>query len=645
MTVPGIVLATLAVLPSDRMAMADRMFDRGEWAAARSEYAALEGAQGIAPDELLYRLAECARLAGDAPGARAAYAKLLDRYPLSRHAARSRLMKALSGASDGVKIAELKLLDTDKTDAKTRAAALYHLGSLAKDADALDRCARLDPSGPYALYAKFKHASIIAESGDPVVRRSAIRELIDIHYGPDKELAREAVYFAATRSYSDGRYGEASTLFRRYLKMYPGDKREKDVRNMAAWSDYLAGRYRDAAALCGEGSTDDAAYLLAACAYASGDNASARDLMLKYLEKHPQGKYRKSVELPLARMAFDAAEASGDGAGVLEAAKRAAALSGAAQDKVRLAWALEKAGRDAEALAAYEAVASEFPGTGDAAEALFRKAMMDVRAGRWSPAELALAESIAAGGNPRRKAEALYWRGIAATRLGHDAEGAGFLEEALAAGIPIDESREARMILADGAFKSGRLAAAKAEYAKLVREGAADRMGASKIHSVGRFLLECAEGESALDAVRICAKALEERGKSPEWRQAAFALLGECEEAAGEFSAAIGSYRRAMAEAVRTDESRVASLNLGILLSKAGEYAEAESALKESVSLNASDPARRATAYLQLAKNCEASGDVRGACAYATVLASLFEGSAQADEAKKILEAHPGEAK
>ena len=65
---------------------------------------------------------------------------------------------------------------------------------------------------------------------------------------------------------------------------------------MASWSDYLSGRYGDAAALCGEGRTDDTAYLLAACAYGAGDIAKAKERMERYLEDYPQGKYRKAVE-------------------------------------------------------------------------------------------------------------------------------------------------------------------------------------------------------------------------------------------------------------------------------------------------------------------------------------------------------------
>lgn len=636
--------AALAVLPSDRMAMADRMFDRGDWAAAKAEYAALKGEPGVAGDDLLYRLAECERLAGDGAAARRTYAELLDKHPLSRHAERSRLMYALAGTDDE-KRSELRLLDTDSTTPAVRAAALYHYGTLAGDKSALERCVKLDPDGPYALYAKFRHASLVADDPDPAVRRRAVGELNEIWYGPDKSLAREAGYFAAVKSYGDRRYSEASTLFRRYMKRYPNDARAGKARVMAAWSDYLTGRYADAAALCGDGGEDDTAYLLAASAYASGDLAKAKELMARYLENYPQGRYRKAVELPLARMAFADAGKTDDASLTIEAAKRSVALSDSPQDRIRLAWAYERGGHMDDAAAEYTTVARTAPGTDEAAEALFRKAMIDIRAGRWSPANLALAESLATGKNAVRRPEALYWRGVAATRLGHEEAGAGFLKEALSLGLSLDQAREARLLLADDDFRAGRLEAAKTAYAALVREGATERMGASKLRSVGRFLLECREGAAALDEAKMCAKALAEGGKTPEWRQAAYALMGAAEEEAGEFVAAIGSYRQCMAEPVRTDEARAVALRLGVLQSKAGEHIEAESALKEAVELNSADAARRVEAYLWLAKNCEAKGDAFGACAYATVVATLFDDKAMADEARKILAAHPEEAK
>jgi tetratricopeptide (TPR) repeat protein len=553
-------------------------------------------------------------------------------------------MKALTCEGEERK-AELKLLDSDRTDPKTRAAALYHLGVATDDADAFARSIALDPKGPCAPYAKFRRATLHANDKDPAVRRASVAELNEITFGPDRNLAREALYFAAMRSYSDGRHGEASSLFRKYMRMWPGDEREAKAREMAAWSDYLGGKYSDAAALCAGQATDAAAYLRGACAYAMGDHAAAKAAMKKYLEDHPAGKYRKSVELPLARIAFAEAEKSGDAPRIYETAKRCFELTGKPHDRMRLAWALEKSGRADDAAAEYQAVARDFPGTAEASEALFRKAMIDIRAERWSAADVALKESSDSARDASRRGETLYWRGVAETRLGHAEEGAALLREALKENISVDRSREARLIVADADFAAGRLADAKAAYAKLVAEGATARMGAAKLRDVGRFLLECPDGENAEEGAKTCARALVDTGKSPAWRQIAFTLLGRAEEASGERVAAIGSYRQALAESIRTEESKTATLRLGALLSEAGEYAEADAVLREAVALNSGedDAARRAEAYLKLALNCEANSDPRGACAYATILTSLFDDDRTVAEAKRILAAHPEE--
>ena len=119
-------------------------------------------------------------------------------------------------------------------------------------------------------------------------------------------------------------------------------------------------------------------------------------------------------------------------------------------------------------------------------------------------------------------------------RLGHEADGAKMLREALAASLPLDESREARLMLADIDFRAGRTAEAKAAYAKLVEEGASARMSAAKILAIGKMLPP--------DGARICARALIGNG-SAEWRQAGYALLGRAEEESRSFTAAIAAYR------------------------------------------------------------------------------------------------------
>lgn len=628
--------AESAILPSDRMAMADRLFDRGAYSEAKDEYSALIGAEGVAPDELLYRLAESLRALGDTASARSRYAELIEKHPTSRHAARARLSKALSAPTDAEKMSELKSLDNDLVPAETRAIALYHYGILANDASALSRCATVNPKGQHAVYARLRSAQLLASDKDPTVRRKAYADLLRLHYMPKSPIADDALYLAANLSYADKRYGESATILRRYERLYPNDKRAGEIRTMHAWSEYLNGKYSESAAVCGQGGTDDTDYLLAACAYASGDFPKAKALFEKYLTAHIDGRYRKAAELPLARMAFEQAGKSEDAAMTIEAAKRSAALSNDPADRLRLGWAYEKAQRDDEAAAEYSAIARDFPSSEASAEALFRKALVDIRASRWSAAELALAETVASGRAASRKAEALYWRGVCAFKLEHEVEGAAFLEEAISLGLSLDQSREARLMLADRMFREERTEEARKAYAELVAEGAADRMPASKLRAVGKFLL--VSGDEFSHEAEMCGKAIVAGATTPEWRQSGHALEGAAREAAGRFTEALESYRAAMSENCRTEDACEAALSLGILEHKAGNTKEADAALREAVKLNQADNRRRATAYLWLARNYAASGDVKNAEACATTIVTLFNDKELAAEAQKIID-------
>ena len=629
MTASAILLA-IAMLPADRLAMADRLFNRGRYEDAAAEYRALVGVKSVAEDELAFRLAECDRVAGRSAEARRGYAEIFGKFPESRHAPRARFMYAM-GSQGEERRRLLVELDSDRVPADIRAAALYYLGSETDDVEKLSRCVKVEPKGKYAPYANLKIGTLLNASSDPATRRKGVETLLGIAFG-GSPMAEEALYLAALQCYRDKKYGEAGSLFRRYRKMHPKGEHFDETRSMSVWCDFLEGRYADAAAGCGDGGSDDLAYVRAACAYATGDTDRALKLFRKYLEDYPEGRYRADAELPVARIEFDAARKSEDAAKALETAKRSFGISKLAADQLRLAWAYEKAGKSEAASAEYEQIAKNFPASDEAAEAQYRRAMIAAAAGNWSGAELALSEALASGKLGRRRAEALYWRGIAAVKLGHEEAGVGHLREALAAGLELDEAREARIMLADFDYRAGKLDAAKTAYVALVKEGACARMSASRILAVGRFV-GGAEAE-------ICAKEMT-KSDSAEWRQAGWELLGECEESREAYAAAIESYRKAVAEQVRTESLASASLRLGKLESRAGEFEKAAANLKKAIALNSANARARAEAYVALAKNAEAMGDHRSAVAYATVVVSLFDDDQLCAEAKRLLSAHP----
>ena len=632
MFLPTLLIAAITVAPADRLAMADRLFNRGAYADARAEYDAIRG-EGVLPyDDLLYRLAECDRALGKNAEARAAYGELLEKFPASRHADRSRLMRALAGTDDE-KRSELKVLDSDRVAADIRSAALYHLGVADGDVKAFEKCVSVSPKGKYAPYAKLRRASLLASSKDAVERRQAVRLLLEIAFGDNGEFSEEALYLAATTSYGEKRYNEAATLFRRYMKGYPRGKHIRDAVSICAWCEYLNGKYADTISLCGDGTTEDTAFLLAAATHATGDMPKAKSLFESYLEKYPQGRYRKDAELPIARIGFAAAEKDGDAAKALECALRAAAISNLASDRLRVAWAYEKGGSVEDAEREYIAVATDFPSTPEAAEAMFRKALADLREERWAAAELALAEALGGKLDPRRQAEALYWRGIAAIRMGHEEEGIVHLREALVKGLTLDQSREARLLIADCDYNAGRTQEAKNAYSNLVKEGATARMSAAKTLAVGKMLFPGEEAE-------ICARALI-KSDAAEWRQAGYALQGAVEEEAKSFSAAVDSYRKCMAENCKTEDLPRVAARLGALETANGEWDAAEVTLSRAVELNVDDVEARAESYLHLAELSAAKGNSKNARAYATVVVTLFEGTPFRAKAEEILKSHP----
>jgi len=632
----ALLFAALSVLPADRLLMADRLFNRGKYAEAAVEYRALASEKDLAADQILFRLAECNRALGQNEMATKLYAALAEKYPDSEHAPQARLFRALS-ASGAERVKLLEALDSDRVDAKIRAAALYHLGVAKNDAAAFEKCVKVDPKGRYALHAELRRGSILNASSEAKDRRKGVELLLGIAFGGGP-LADEALYLAAAQSYRERKYDEAGSLLRRYRKNYPNGAHAADALTMSVWCDFMSGRYADAAAACGEGKTDDLAYVKAACAHAAGNDSEAVALFKRYLENFPQGRYRKDVALPLARIEFERASKTDDLAKTVETAKSAFALSGLASDELRLAWAYEKSGKADLATAEYAKICAQHPGTSEAAEAAYASAMLFARAGNWSKAELSFAEALATDKLGKRRASALYWRGIAAIKIDHPEEGANFLREAQKLGLGLDESREARLMVADQDLRTGKEDVAKAAYVTLVREGAAARMSAARLYEVANLLFGQPEAKT-------CAEALA-KGESAEWRQLAYALLGRMHEQEKSYEAAIADYRKCLDEKCpMTREAAEVLLRLGVLESRAGAYDRAEETLKRAVKENGSVPRIRAEAYVALAKNCEAKKDFAGARGYATVVTALFDDKELCAEAARILKAHPEEAK
>ena len=623
-----VLAAALAVSATDRLAMADRQFRRGDYASAHKEYVALKGEKSLAGD-IAFRLVLTAHMLQDRKAVLADGAAFLAKEPTGENADKVRLMMAQAD-EPGKAEAVLRALDRDDVAVATRAEALYRLAAMKDDLALFERVFKLDPKGRFAGYAKYRHAAKLVASEDPAIGRKGVAELVDLALGSeDPQLAKDALYGAAAYSYRAGRYGESSSLLRRYAKTYPDDARAAEVRRLTALCLLAEGKCPDAIACCVDEKDDTLLYVKAAASHRLGLEDDARKLAAQYLESFPTGALRAKMELQLARLDFNAAAKGKDDKAVLAAARRCAALSTAPSDQALLAWAYEKTGDADNAEKTYAEIARLAPGSEAAGDALYRRAMSLLRREQWGAAEVSLSEAVSTGKlSAERQASAAYWRGIAASRLGHVAESVAFLREALAGSLTLDERREARLIVADADFNAGRREEAVKAYAELVREGAVERMGAAKTLAVGKVL--------SGDEARMCAKALVANA-SGEWRQAGYALLGDIEMAETNLTAAAYAYRMCLDEDCVTEVVAPVSLKLGLHLVREGNAADAEQVLKRAVELNARDPEARASAYVGLARAALLKGDAESAKGYATVVTTLFENTKAAAEAKEML--------
>ena len=128
-----LLFAALVVAPADRLSMADRLFGRGDFAAAKREYLALKGVSGVDEADVLYRLVASSEGLKDLAETRKQADQFLSRFASHSLAGRVRLMKALAG-NDAQKKEELSDFIRDAADTSLRAEAMFHLARLTSDA-------------------------------------------------------------------------------------------------------------------------------------------------------------------------------------------------------------------------------------------------------------------------------------------------------------------------------------------------------------------------------------------------------------------------------------------------------------------------------------------------------------------------------
>ena len=625
------VAATSSTLSTDSFALAREFSRRGLHAEAAKELESVIGAQGIAGDELAYRLGEEYRALGRNADSLAQSRKIVDEYPKSRYADYARLSIALNAKGEERR----KLLEPlDRMDAPkaVRDAARYHL------------------------------AASRAQSEDPAVRRQALATYLDLAGSGDMRVVEEALFSAAMISYRDKRYKEAASLFARLAKNNPEGRRTAESRLYAAWANHLSGRPAEALALAAplakEGKDEDALYLVAVSLRALERRDEAIKAFDAALSAFPNGRYADALwserlallaangdhKRVLAELAargdppqataaraftfgYEAAAATGDWQAALVFSRRAAALSSPLAARARyMTGAFEVSlGHGAEAIRIWTELLANEPDSPFAADALKSRAMEELRTKAYKAANRSFAELVRRFPAKAGDVQTLYWRGVAARGADDMPEAEKLFNAALAAKPSPEFVREIQLELAYILQKKGDAVGAVRAMSELVSTKAVDRLPDAEL----AWLAETALSQNLPDVARVAAETLEKRTTDNAWRQIAAELAGEALDRKGMGDAAAAAYRRALAVDVRTDRGAEAALRLGRHEMEAGLHIEANKLLTDAVQRASTKElaAVRMHAYVALAKNEDACGVEEEALRYYMIVATLFDDS------------------
>ncbi len=496
-------------LAADRLKLADSMLARGMASAAEVEYEALLKDEGVSKADILYRLGECRRQLGQAAKAREAYDRVIKEFPTSALVHRARLGRALLLPPDQAE-PELLKLDAGGIPDDIKAAALYQLGTISEKKpggakEAMQRYEKLVAQYPkltHSDYARIRTAALLSAEADMASHRKALGIYLDLSASKNPSIAEESLYFAARQSFSDARYEEAITLFRRLREKFPKGRRAAETRISQAWALYCAGHYNDALltlrADAPAAKGEDELYLAAASLRMLARNDEAILAYDEALKAHPNGRYaadewlerlqvlaamrdhaavlktladRPDPPASVAERAWWIAGESAQAVTNLPLAVQYMRLCSNKKDGVNakeatytLGWLLAKSGSHKDAAAVFRSVADKWPTDKLAAQALYASGDSESKAGDAAAAKRDWTRLLSSHPESPFAADALYRRAT---------------EE-----IRGKEYRQARVTLAEflRRFPSDRRKAEACYFAAFAAERADDDSEAEKLY-------------------------------------------------------------------------------------------------------------------------------------------------------------------
>ena len=529
--------AAWALSADEQMRFADGIYLRGFYETAVGEYLVLlrDHPESEHVPAVLYRTGECYRQMGNQAGAERFYKRVTQEYPASDQVPRAELRRAELAVGDG-RYEEagtiLNALLGGKPDPDTAAAAAYYLGFSRLKAD--------DKRGASAAYER-----LLAEHGDSPYASYAALDLAALHAGDKDNEAEMTGWFEKAVDTAATPGAKAEALFR--------------------WGDW---------------------------AYRREQYQQAADTLQSLLLELPDEPRAKDARLAAAWSLYyleHIPEAMGLAEKLIQEAGDA---ESAASGLYLRANCLRKLNRDGEALADYETLVRNYPGTGFASRAGYEIMVTRFKRGEYDQA------LVAAPAQPEsaNAADVLWMRAECERNLGRRDDARGRYEALVQQFPKSPQAAPALLRLGELAREAGRLDEAAALFRRVADEYPKNEAVPEALKAAALASMRSGDAKGALaDWDDLLARKTDTATAAEARLQKALVLI-ELKKAK--------DARTVLEELLKDkpDEVQAARAQywLGVLLADQAQWPEAESALRACLAA-APDAQTAALARLRLA--------------------------------------------
>ena len=436
------------------------------------------------------------------------------------------------------------------------------------------------------------------------------------------------LYFLANGLRVNKSYSDAMKEYQRFLTRSPDHRLSPAARYEEALCAFAEKDYQRVVARLEEGSWKaplviDRTWLLAQAQLKLRESGEARDALQAFLKLDGTSARAASAKYELARFSQTAGEldAAADQYRALQSEHPKLALA----PRALYAAGYCMAARDDfhKAIRDWNLLMKTYPESDKLSDALFQKALAQVRLERFPSAKGSLKDFLKLAPKKAKQVEAQYWLGQVHEELEELDHARKVYQAALDQASGHDREGAIRFRLAGVMQAAGDTDAAAAMYQDVLDSPQAKDMPPSLMEWLARQNLEKKAGKEAVQA----AKALVEGRREASWTQIGYFLLGRAELLNGDRKKSIQAYQTAFELPTKTPEGVQAGLALGELYLDDKQADAASEVLSQVVEKSREDGqlAERARATFLLGRAAELEEDLKSASRYYMSVAILYD--------------------